>query len=199
MPQKGHKKNVQRETNVKRPFAAARRVERELQKEVGAPQEREREREILQNVCPRERLIRHQLKEAPEDHKQRQRHAAVVPHHKKRAQHEREEQELRRRERGGMRDDGQNGAHEQRIQHRVIVAQRKLTHRLTVLINGIERKSARPLGPEHKDLAQHKRGEKNAQRLLPASRLRQRAGAGGEPFQREQQQPDNGDEPENTA
>ena len=81
----------------------------------------------------------------------------------------------------------------------MIVAQRELTHRLTVLINGVERKSARPFDPEHKDLTEKQCNKKNAQRLLPASRLRERAGAGGEPFQREQQQPDNGDEPENTA
>ena len=98
-----------------------------------------------------------------------------------------------------MRNDFQNDTHEQCVQNRVIVAQRELTHRLTVLINGVERKSARPFGPEYKDLTEKQCNKKNAQRLLPASRLRQRPGAGGEPFQREQHQPDNGDKPENTA
>ena len=67
------------------------------------------------------------------------------------------------------------------------------------LIDGVQRESARPFDPENENLTEKQGNKKNAQRLLPASRPRQRAGAGGEPFQREQQQPDNGDEPENTA
>ena len=199
MPQKGHEKNVQRKRDIKRQLPAARRIERKLQKKVCTPQKREREREILEHVCPAEHLIRQQLEEASEKSEQRQRHAAVVPHHKKRAQHEREEQQLHRRERGGMRKDRQKSTHEQRIQHRVIVTQRELPHRLTVLINGVDRKSARPFDPEHKDLTEKQDNKKNAQRLLPASRFRQRPGAGGEPFQREQHQPHDRDKPENTA
>ena len=81
----------------------------------------------------------------------------------------------------------------------MVVAHPVIPQGLMILINGVERKSARPFGPEYKDLTEKQCNKKNAQRLLPASRFRQRAGAGGEPFQREQQQPDNGDEPENTA
>ena len=37
VPQEGHEKNVQRKTGVKRPFPAARRIERKLQKEICTP------------------------------------------------------------------------------------------------------------------------------------------------------------------
>ena len=98
-----------------------------------------------------------------------------------------------------MRKDRQKSTHEQRIQHRVIVAQRELPHRLTVLINGVQRESARPFDPEHKDLTEKQCNKKNAHRLLPASRPRQRPGTGGEPFEREQHQPHDRNKPENAA
>jgi len=47
VPQEGHEKDVQRKTGVKRPFPAARRIERKLQKKICTPQQRERERKIL--------------------------------------------------------------------------------------------------------------------------------------------------------
>ena len=71
--------------------------------------------------------------------------------------------------------------------------------RLRKLVDGVRREAARPQDPQNGQLTHGQYGKERPPRAAAASRLRQRAGAGGEPFQREQQQPDNGDKPENTA